>query len=361
MVSPPEQQPPDENQSREIISMKLWTFLIVLFLICIAAALLIKSSLLNSQSPAATTISIFLVVVGLVIPLIQLFYPNGLLGSWTRPPVWLTSTFDNPRRVKLVNIGIPTIGIICIIGILLIPPIPQFSPTLTVLSTPTLSPSPIPTPTPSLTPTPTPCTGQPTNSSVPFAVFPNYDPSGYVGDTGDITVAKDPNLVRFTYITKGRGPYEWDYKYIDGKLNPNPSRIAGVLYLNPPDNWGTDSHCGFDLRGRHTLTWKAHSLSGSVNIEFVVGGVVWQWDTNTHTKVAVPYPDSLPHMGLGIKQLTSTWQTFTYDLSSLPANYLRAVVAGFGWVITWDSNGGQFTGSGQPRTFVFEIQDIFYQ
>jgi TIR domain len=197
---------------------------------------------------------------------------------------------------------------------------------------------------------------RPANGSGPFAVYPRYNPSGYVGDTGDITVAREPDLVRFTYVTKGRGPHVWGYMYIDGKLNPDPCKFGGVLYLNPSSTWGTDPHPGLDLRGRHMLTWKAHSLSGSIYVQFVIGRVAWNWINGR--MVVAPYRGSMPWTSLGIKKLTSTLQAFTYDLSTLPVEYLRAVTAGFGWVIGWDYNGVQ---AGQPQTFVFEVQDIFYQ
>jgi hypothetical protein len=351
--SQPPADPPQPQQSQRITPMGRWILEAGVFLILIGAAIWIKSWLLNNQSPMATVMTILFGTVGLIIAFVQvhyLFFPNSSGGHPT--PAWLTSLYGNSRLVKSIDFGIPTIGIICIVGILLLPLFPP-SPPPTVLFTLT--------PSPTLSPTPTPRTGTPTNPSVPFAVYPNYNPSGYVGDTGDIKVAMLPSLVRFTYTVKGQGPYEWDWTYLDnGSLNPNPSKFAGVLYLNPPDNWGKDPHGGFDLRGRKTLTWKAHSLNGSVNVEFVIGGIVWQWDRQTHTKVAVPYPDSLPRFSLGIKKLTPTWQTFTYDLSALPTEYLRAVVAAFGCVISWDSNAVQGTGSGQPQTFIVEIQDVFY-
>src|SRR5712692_11759347 len=114
----PHQQSPDKDPSPKI---RLWIFLTGLFLSGIAAALWVKSSLQNSQSPAATVIAIIFVVVGFANAFVATIFPNGLSGSWTRPPDWLTPTLDNPRRVKLINIGIPTIGTICIVGILLLP------------------------------------------------------------------------------------------------------------------------------------------------------------------------------------------------------------------------------------------------
>jgi hypothetical protein len=354
-ASPP--QPPHQQESTPMMAWILAAGLFLIALVAIAATIWIKSSLVNSQSPTATVIAILFAaigvltsIVGVLFSVLLYFFPNG---PWFKPPAWLISIYGNSRLVKFINFGIPIIGIIVIIGILVSPyPAPTPNPGLTPHPTSTLIP----------TPTPTPRTGKSTDPSAPFAVYPNYDPSGYVGDIGDLRVTEETGLVHFVYTTNRKGPHEWEWKYLDdGTLNPNPCKFAGVLYLNPPNDWGRkDPHGGFDLRGRKTLTWKARSLSGPVYVKFVIGGVTWQWDGQTHTKVAVPYPDSMPWTPLGIPKLTSTWQTFTYDLSALPPDDLRAVVAGFGWEISWD-NALQGTGSEQPQTFIIEIQDIFYQ
>ena len=342
-------QPSQPQQSKRITPEGGWFLMIGLFLIAIAAIIFAKSTLQSSQSPLTIVLTIAFGAVGVAFTFIQIlreFVPIPPL----RLPAWLTG---NSKLVRGINRSIPVIGIIGITVVLIFPfpppPPPPPPPHLT------------PTPAPTLTPTPTPRTGKPTDGSAPFAVYPNYDPSGYVGDTGDISVAKEPGLVRFTYTEKGQGPQEWDWKYIDGRLNPAPCKCAGVLYLDPPNNFGTDSLGGFDLRGRHVLTWTARSLSGPVNVEFVIGGITWQWDKKTHVKIGVPYPDSMPRTSFGIQPLTQNWQTFQYDLSKVPKDDLRAVVAGFGWVINWDSNGVQFTGSGQPKTFSIEIKDIAYE
>ncbi|HEY1352327.1 MAG TPA: toll/interleukin-1 receptor domain-containing protein [Ktedonobacteraceae bacterium] len=219
--------------------------------------------------------------------------------------------------------------------------------------------SPVPTPTPVRT-------GKPTGDVASFAVFPDYDPSGYVGDVNDITTARKQNVVHFTYISTGRGRHEWEYKYLDdGTLNPIPCQFAGVLYLDPPNNFGTDPQGGYDLRGRHIIKWQARSLNGPAYVDFVAGGAVWMWDEQTHARVGVPYPDSLPRIPLGTQELTGTWQTFQYDLSALSPDELRDVVAGFGLVIAWGSNGVQVNEAGteaqQPETFIIEIQGIAYE
>jgi hypothetical protein len=205
-----------------------------------------------------------------------------------------------------------------------------------------------------------------------FSVYPNYDPSGYMGDIGDlIEVAKEPEMVRFTYEAEGREDHEWDLKYIQNagesipQLNPNPAQFAGVTYLNPPNNWGTVPDGGFDLRNfSQAITWEARSLTGEVNVEFVIGGVTWIWDEDARAKVEAPYPDSMDRTSLGIYSLTSDWQSFEVDLSNIPKEEFQYVVGGFAWVINWGSNGVKLneegTGSEELKTFIIEIRNIEY-
>jgi len=260
---------------------------------------------------------------------------------------------------------------------------PTSTPTLTPTNTPaptptnTLTPTPIliltdtPTPTPTLTPTGTPTpTSTPRCKSPgsfgPFSVYPNYDPSGYMGDIGDIIVEKNPEVVRFTYEAMGREPHEWDWKYVECTPNPNPSQFAGVMYLDPPNNWGTEAG-GYDLRNvQRVIKWEARSVTGTVNVEFVIGGVRWKWDDEKEcpTKITVPYPDSMPRTSLGIRTLTGDWQSFEYDLSDRPEEYFECVLGGFGWIINWGSIdiylNSEGTGAEQPKTLIIEIRNIHY-
>lgn len=208
------------------------------------------------------------------------------------------------------------------------------------------------------------CSGKP-GSKGSFSVDGHYAPSGKMGDTFDITILKYSEVVRFTYDAMGRGPHEWDYKYIGGEVNPQPAQFGGVMYLDPPNNWGWCCG-GFDLRGtRDAVKWEARSLNGPVNVEFVIGGVVWGWDDNNKERVTVPYPDSMPRNSLGVRSLTEVWQLFELDLSQLPEDHFKRVVAGFGWVIDWGSNGIQLneagTGPVQPETFEIEIRNVRYE
>ncbi len=215
------------------------------------------------------------------------------------------------------------------------------------------------TPTPSLSTSIKRIGISPGNSNI-FFLYPNYDPSGYMGDSGDITVEKSPNMVRFIYETIGRGPHEWEWKYASNNL----AKFAGVMYLNPPNNWGTESNGGFDLRGFHIVKWEARSISGIVNVEFIIGGVVWKWNDEKKERVSVPYPDSMIRTTFGIKTLTEDWQSFEADLSYLPEDNFRCVIGGFAWIISWESNHIQInsirTSSDQPKKFTIEIRNIQY-
>lgn len=208
--------------------------------------------------------------------------------------------------------------------------------------------------------------GKPPGNSSSFVVYPEYDPSGYLGDIGDISVEKGSASVRFTYETNGRGPHEWEYKYIDNEFNLIPCQFAGVMYLNPPNNWGEDANGGFDLRDtRQVVKWEARSMTGVVNVEFVIGGINWKWDEKTKERIAAPYPDSLPRHSLGTKTLSEDWQSFEADISNIPEENFRSVVGGFAWVISWGSNQVQIndsmTGPEQSRTFTIEIRNIRYE
>lgn len=175
--------------------------------------------------------------------------------------------------------------------------------------------------------------GKSIENTLSFSVIEHYDPSGLRGDIDDILVFKKGDLISFVYKTQGGIHHEWDWKYVDKKDNPEFARFGGVMLLDPPNNWGIIKDGGYDLQGVKTISWEARSIQGDVYVEFLIGGVNWQWNNDTKTKESVPYPDSLPHISLGAYLLTSEFQTFQYDLSKFPDSYFQKVVGGFGWVI----------------------------
>jgi hypothetical protein len=204
-------------------------------------------------------------------------------------------------------------------------------------------------------------------SEVPvFPVEESYEPSGKMGDTGDVIIDKSRGVTRFVYEAKGRGPHMWEYTYVNNQLNPEPAQFAGVMYLSPPNNWGTDPQGGRDLRGGYrVLRWEARSEGGEAYAEFVIGGVNWVLDSANKERSAAPYPDSLGRRSLGTKQLTAEWQPFEFDLSRIPREELARVVGGFGWVISWGSNGVTInearTGPVQSKVFIIEVRNVRFE
>lgn len=208
--------------------------------------------------------------------------------------------------------------------------------------------------------------GRPPGTYQTFSIGKDYyHASGKMGDIGDIDIARGAEIDRFTYEALGRGPHEWDWKCRDGKPNSEPAQFAGVMYLDPPNNWGANP--GFDLRGnRRVLMWEARSVTGAVIVEFIIGGVDWVWDEKQECRKISPLcPDSMPRTVVGRATLTENWQSFSYDLTKVKEEYFKNLIGGFSWVITWGSNGVLLnqdrTGPVQSKTFIIEIHNIRYE
>lgn len=280
------------------------------------------------------------------------------------------------KRAKLTAsqwtaIGVIAAAVISAITLIITTYIPKPSTPTPASPTSTITPGMVSTSTATPIPTATLLFGKPAGNVQSFSIVDKYDPSGHMGDIGDITIARQSGLVQFTYETQGRGDHEWDWKYKDCVPNLQPARFSGVMLLDPPNNWGIIKDGGYDLRGFRTLKWEARSLRGDVYVDFLIGGIVWQWkkdeQTNCWIKAPVPYPDSMPRIPLGIKLLTSQSQSFQYELTDLPEEYLQKVVGGFGWVISWGGNGVELNdmatppGPNQPRTIVIEVSNIRFE
>lgn len=235
--------------------------------------------------------------------------------------------------------------------------------TASAILTPTLLITPLET-----TLTSTAMIGKSPGDTNSFYIYPDYSPSGWMGDTRDMKdPVKGPDGVTFEYEACGRGPHEWDNKFFsNGDISPEPAKFAGILYLNPPNNFGTNSEGGFDLREFKSIKWEARSLQGEVHIEFIIGGVNWIWNAQNQKETA-PYPDSMPRKSLGIQLLKQEqgWQEFSVSLENKPAKDFQNVVGGFAWVIDWGSNGVVVENPGtcppQPKVFKIEIRNIRYE
>ncbi len=201
-----------------------------------------------------------------------------------------------------------------------------------------------------------------------LSVSDMYHPSGKMGDIGDVGILRVPGEDQFNYEPMGRGPHEWEWKYINGEPNDRPAQFAGVMYLHPPNNWGTDPNGGRDLRhAAHVIKWEARSDREEVYVEFVIGGINWGWDEQ-HKRVSARYPDSMPRTSVGTKRLTSTWQQFSVDLKERGLDkeeYFKKVIGGFGWVINWGPNGIVWDSKDERpsdiKKFEIEIRNIRYE
>ena len=204
--------------------------------------------------------------------------------------------------------------------------------------------------------------GKPIPPSVSaFDVNMYYTPSGAVGDIADVEIG-DP----FAYNPTGKGSHEWNFKYLDdGSLNPSPAKFGGVVWLSPPNEFGTVQNGGYDLRGFKKIQWEACSETGAV-VEFFIGGINWIWNSSGSgaKKTPSPYPDSMPRLGLGIKTLTPKWQPFEADIER-PEDDLKRVVGGFGWVANWANNQVVPNESGtaplQSKRITFKLRNIHYK
>jgi hypothetical protein len=226
------------------------------------------------------------------------------------------------------------------------------------------------------------------------AVFPlegHYQASGKIGDINDIEILpQSPGLIRFTYTPTGRPPHEWDWKYLnDGSLNPAPAAFGGALYLSPTNSFGMVKDSGYDLRGHwwnwtstfKRLAWEARVISPevtagrdgaanqTVRVEFVLGGVNWAWvqRDGKGEKGTVPYPDTMPQMSLGTRELSTQWQAYDDKgrLLEEPDESFKRVVGGFGWTIrpksTGLNSGKVGVDSLEPETYVIEIRNVRYE
>ena len=153
----------------------------------------------------------------------------------------------------------------------------------------------------------------------------HYIPSGWMGDTGDISMDDkymgEPHAgstcIKFVYTARRSGGQGW----------------AGVYWQNPANNWGSKKG-GFDLTGLNKLTfWARGEKGGEIIDKFCVGGIKGT------------YPDST-EVSIGPLELTSTWQQYTINLAGKDLSY---VVGGFCWVANADSN---------PDGLTFYLDDV---
>jgi exo-beta-1,3-glucanase (GH17 family) len=161
-------------------------------------------------------------------------------------------------------------------------------------------------------------------------------PKDLMGDVGDISIVEDwrdnpysgETSVKFHYSAQGNGP-TCNYK--------GPCGWAGVYWLQPPGNWGTNpnwTNAGHDLTGYKKLRFWARADTPA-EIEFKVGGVIGPNDRDTLR----PARSHTAH-------LSGTWNEFTIDLEGAD---LKNVIGGFAWVATREKN---------PHGVTFYVDEI---
>lgn len=156
----------------------------------------------------------------------------------------------------------------------------------------------------------------------------HYIPSGWMGDTGDMTM-DDKNMdqphtgstsIKFVYTAKKTQSQGW----------------AGVYWQNPANNWGSKKG-GFDLTGYNKLTfWARGAKGGEIIDKFTVGGIKGT------------YPDTT-EVSIGPVELTSAWQSYSVNLVGKDLTYINGAL---NWVINADSN---------PDGATFYIDDVKFE
>jgi exo-beta-1,3-glucanase (GH17 family) len=152
-----------------------------------------------------------------------------------------------------------------------------------------------------------------------FSLDNFYVPSGWMGDLNQIHIDEGvpdstypgATTTRFTYDSAS-GTNDW----------------AGVYYLWPDNNWGTDPAGGHSLAGAKQLAVRMRGARGGERITIGMGGVTGAYGDSTgkHERTIT---------------LSSNWQEYTIDLTG---TNLSRVVGGFYWSASryWNPGGATF-------------------
>ena len=146
----------------------------------------------------------------------------------------------------------------------------------------------------------------------------SYIPSGWMGTTAAITMDEKCQ----------DNPKEGEHCLKFGYSNPG--QWGGVVWQNPPDDWG-DKPGGYDLRGATKLTFWARGEAGGEKMKFgfgLLGRDKTHWDTGKKET--------------GEISLTTEWKQFTIELEGLN---LGRIKTGFYWTLA---------GQGKPLTFYLD-------
>lgn len=171
--------------------------------------------------------------------------------------------------------------------------------------------------------------------SMPFYVYADRSSisnhficSGWMGDYGDL---------KYDGVCK-EDPYLGDtcIKIIySGKVSQG-ARWAGMVWQNPPNNWG-NIDAGFDLSKATKLTFWARGEKGGEHIEeFKVGGLMGEFSDSDASSI-------------GPVILNKEWTQYTIDLKGKDMSY---IIGGFCWAANVDNN---------PEGVTFYLDEIKYE
>jgi len=200
----------------------------------------------------------------------------------------------------------------------------------------------------------------------PFNVGKYYTLSGKIGDIGDLgDISQTSEMISFTYSPRGKGPHEWEWKYVDnGNLSVNTCKFAGYAFLDPPGNFGERSG-GKDLSGfDQTITIEARCPDhDTVWLTCSIGGVTWNWDKGK--KVSARYPETLEQAQLAIIPLMKSWKAFSFEIPKSSESSLKNVKCPLAVSLSWDNNKKyiQTDSSGKvihSENFTIQLRNIFY-
>ena len=165
-----------------------------------------------------------------------------------------------------------------------------------------------------------------TKAVLPLDVAPEngtapYDPAGYMGNTGAISIAPSSENPH-----SGKSSLRVDYKAGDN--------WGGVVWQNPANDWG-DKPGGYNLSGAKKLTFWARGAKGGEVVAFGAGLIGKE----------KPFPDTA--QAKTEVTLTPAWKEYEIDLKGQD---LSRIKSGFYWTLA---------AKGAPVTFY--LDDIKYQ
>ncbi len=150
-----------------------------------------------------------------------------------------------------------------------------------------------------------------------------YEPTGWLGDSKamslDMKSADNPHA--------GKTCIRIDFRGTTGN-------VAGMVWQNPNNNWGTEAG-GYNLTGARSLTFWARGASGGEKVTFGYGMIGKD----------KPYPDSSSAALKGVT-LTKDWQQYSI---SLVGRDLSCIISGFYW-----------TAAEMDKPITFFLDDIEY-